>query len=104
MKMDIKIPKGTEAEINGIPVTFNKDAEVDFPCTSIDHAAELCHAGGLVIDLSHTEGGKLIRYGAAGKRMEIDPPKPEKAEKPKEEKKEAPKEEPKKPTKAKPKK
>jgi hypothetical protein len=40
MKMDIKIPKGTEAEINGIPVTFNKDTEVDFPCESVDHAAE----------------------------------------------------------------
>jgi hypothetical protein len=86
MSIKIKVPAGTEAELNGIPIVFITNTDLDFPADHIDHVAELCHAGGLVIDLSHTENGKLIRYGAAGKRMELDPPKPEKVEKPAEKK------------------
>lgn len=82
MSYKITIPAGTVAELNNIPITFVTDADVDFPCTSIDHAAELCHAGGLVIDLSHIDNGKQIRYGAGGKRLEVDLPAKEAAKEP----------------------
>lgn len=77
--MLIDIPKGTAVELNGIPVTFGKNASVEFPCETREHAAELCAAAKLKLDLSYevVEDGKAYRiyHGAGGKmfREEVVP-------------------------------
>lgn len=88
--MEVTIPLGLKAKINGIDVEFTTDAVVDFKgAESVDHAAELLAGARLDIDLSHKEGDRLVTYGAAGKRFEraVEKPAPkakaEKAEKPK---------------------
>lgn len=74
--MLINIPAGTEVEMNGIPVSFPKATNVEFPCETIAHASELCHAAKLKIDLSYTaeEDGKQWRYyaGAGGKMFRTE--------------------------------
>lgn len=70
--MLINIPRGTQFRLNGIPVTSLEQCSVDFPCDSIDTVAELCSAAQLHIDLSHIDGDKQVRYGAAGKRYESE--------------------------------
>ena len=87
--MLINIPNGTEAEINGIPVRFTAKTALDFPCETVEHAAELCAVAKLKLDLSYTEeaDGKQwrVRFGAGGKafREEIVPEPPEPKAKPK---------------------
>lgn len=77
MPVIITIPKGTDAELNGIPVLFTESGLIEFPVESIDHVAELAAAGGLKIDLSHVDAeGRIVRYGANGKKFFVEREKP----------------------------